>query len=105
MLPERLGAALQVIYLVFNEGYSAPAGAEVNHAELTGEAIRLGRLLTELQPEPVVIGLLFVVPRHQTGRENRSDWRADFAGETGWLALEPRAERRGSGISGQSPEV
>src|SRR5258706_984846 len=53
-LPERLGAVLQVIYLVFNEGYSAAAGAEVTRAELTGEAIRLGRLLTELQPDPEV---------------------------------------------------
>jgi RNA polymerase sigma-70 factor (ECF subfamily) len=51
-LPERLGAVLQVIYLVFNEGYSAAAGAEVTRAELTREAIRLGQLLTELQPEP-----------------------------------------------------
>jgi RNA polymerase sigma-70 factor (ECF subfamily) len=57
-LPERLGAVLQVIYLVFNEGYSAAAGAEVTRADLTGEAIRLGRLLTELQPDPEVIGLL-----------------------------------------------
>ena len=57
-LPERLGAVLQVTYLVFNEGYSAAAGAEVTRAELTGEAIRLGRLLTELRPEPEVIGLL-----------------------------------------------
>jgi RNA polymerase sigma-70 factor (ECF subfamily) len=57
-LPERLGAVLHVIYLVFNEGYSAGAGAEVMRAELTGEAIRLGRLLIELQPEPEVIGLL-----------------------------------------------
>src|SRR3989454_8652054 len=55
-LPERLGAVLQVIYLVFNEGYSAAAGAEVTRAELTGEAIRLARLLTELQPEPEVLG-------------------------------------------------
>ena len=55
-LPERLGAVLQVIYLVFNEGYSAAAGAEVTRAELTGEAIRLGQLLTELQPEPEVLG-------------------------------------------------
>jgi RNA polymerase sigma-70 factor (ECF subfamily) len=47
-LPERLGAVLHVIYLVFNEGYSAAAGAEVTRAELTGEAIRLGRLLMEL---------------------------------------------------------
>ncbi|HEV8427339.1 MAG TPA: RNA polymerase sigma factor [Pyrinomonadaceae bacterium] len=57
-LPQRLGAVLQVIYLVFNEGYSAAAGAEVTRAELTSEAIRLGRLLIELQPEPEVIGLL-----------------------------------------------
>src|SRR5258705_4009261 len=57
-LPERLGAVLHVIYLVFNEGYSAAAGVNVTRAELTGEAIRLCRLLTELQPEPEVIGLL-----------------------------------------------
>jgi RNA polymerase sigma-70 factor, ECF subfamily len=57
-LPERLGAVLQVIYLVFNEGYSAAAGADVTRAELTGEAIRLGRLLAELEPESEVIGLL-----------------------------------------------
>jgi RNA polymerase sigma-70 factor (ECF subfamily) len=54
-LPERLDAVLQVIYLVFNEGYSAAAGAEVTRAELTGEAIRLGRLLMELHPEPAVM--------------------------------------------------
>ena len=53
-LPERLDTVLQVIYLVFNEGYSAAAGAEVTRAELTGEAIRLGRLLAELQPEPEI---------------------------------------------------
>ena len=57
-LPERLGAVLQVVYLVFKEGYSAAVGAEVTRAELTDEAIRLGRLLTELRPEPEVIGLL-----------------------------------------------
>ena len=51
-LPERLGAVLHVIYLVFNEGYSAAAGSEVMRGGLTGEAIRLGRLLLELQPEP-----------------------------------------------------
>ncbi len=50
-LPERLPAVLRVIYLVFNEGYSAAAGAEVTRVELTGEAIRLCRLLAELQPE------------------------------------------------------
>jgi RNA polymerase sigma-70 factor (ECF subfamily) len=56
-LPERLGAVLQVIYLVFNEGYSAAAGAEITRAELTGEAIRLGRLLAELRPEPEIVAL------------------------------------------------
>ena len=55
-LPERLGAVLHVIYLVFNEGYSAASGAEVTRAELTGEAIRLGRLLAELQRAPEGIG-------------------------------------------------
>jgi len=54
-LPERLGAVLHVIYLVFNEGYSAAAGAEVTRAELTGEAIRLCRLLAELRPETEVV--------------------------------------------------
>jgi RNA polymerase sigma-70 factor (ECF subfamily) len=59
-LPQRLDAVLQVIYLVFNEGYSAAAGAEVTRGELTGEAIRLGRLLMELhlaefRPEPEVV--------------------------------------------------
>lgn len=57
-LSARLDAVLQVIYLVFNEGYSAAAGAEVTRTELTREAIRLGRLLAELLPEPEVIGLL-----------------------------------------------
>jgi RNA polymerase sigma-70 factor (ECF subfamily) len=71
-LPERLGAVLQVIYLVFNEGYSAAAGAEVTRAELTGEAIRLGRLLTELQPEPEVIGLLSLMLLQESRHAARS---------------------------------
>ncbi|MGB8583949.1 MAG: RNA polymerase sigma factor [Candidatus Sulfotelmatobacter sp.] len=76
-LPERLGAVLQVIYLVFNEGYSAAAGAEVTRAELTGEAIRLGRLLmelhlTDLQPDPEVIGLLALMLLQESRRAARS---------------------------------
>jgi RNA polymerase sigma-70 factor (ECF subfamily) len=70
-LPERLNAVLQVIYLVFNEGYSAAAGAEVTRAELTGEAIRLGRLLAELQPEPEVIGLLALMLLQESRRAAR----------------------------------
>jgi RNA polymerase sigma-70 factor (ECF subfamily) len=76
-LPERLGAVLQVIYLVFNEGYSAAAGAEVTRAELTGEAIRLGRLLAELQPEPEVpkaeiLGLLSLMLLQESRRAART---------------------------------
>jgi RNA polymerase sigma-70 factor (ECF subfamily) len=71
-LPERLDAALQVVYLVFNEGYSAAAGAEVTRAELTGEAIRLGRLLTELQPEAEVIGLLALMLLQESRRRART---------------------------------
>src|SRR5689334_15160382 len=71
-LPERLGAVLQVVYLVFNEGYSAAAGAEVMRAELTGEAIRLGRLLTELQPEAEVLGLLALMLLQESRRAART---------------------------------
>jgi RNA polymerase sigma-70 factor, ECF subfamily len=76
-LPERMGAVLHVVYLVFNEGYSAAAGAEVTRADLTGEAIRLGRLLAELQPEPEVmgpevIGLLSLMLLHESRRAART---------------------------------
>src|SRR6202050_2413931 len=76
-LPERLSAVLQVIYLVFNEGYSAAAGTQVTRAELTSEAIRLGRLLAELQPEPEVIGLLSLMLL----QESRHAARTSPAGE------------------------
>jgi len=71
-LPERLDAVLQVIYLVFNEGYSAAAGAEVTRAEITGEAIRLGRLLAELRPEPEVMGLLALMLLQESRRAART---------------------------------
>ena len=77
-LPERLGAVLQVIYLVFNEGYSAAAGAEVTRAELTAEAIRLGRLLAELQPEPEVIGLLALMLLQESRRAARTSPAGDL---------------------------
>ncbi|HTV65447.1 MAG TPA: RNA polymerase sigma factor [Bryocella sp.] len=71
-LPERLGGVLQVVYLVFNEGYSAAAGAEVTRAELTGEAIRLGRLLMELQPGSEVMGLLALMLLQESRRTART---------------------------------
>ncbi len=70
-LPERLAAVLQVIYLVFNEGYSASAGTEVTRAKLTGEAIRLGRVLSALLPEPEVIGLLSLMLLQESRRAAR----------------------------------
>jgi RNA polymerase sigma-70 factor, ECF subfamily len=86
-LPERLDAVLQVIYLVFNEGYSAAAGAEVTRPELTNEAIRLGRLLVELQPEPEAIGLLALMLL----QESRRAARASPAGELILLENQDRA--------------
>jgi RNA polymerase sigma-70 factor (ECF subfamily) len=91
-LPERLGAVLHVIYLVFNEGYSAAAGAEVTRAELTGEAIRLGRLLMELDlnelgPEPEVMGLLSLMLLH----ESRHAARTSPTGELILLENQDRA--------------
>ena len=71
-MPERLSAVLHVVYLVFNEGYSAAAGAEVTRAELTGEAIRLGRLLAELQPEPEASGLLALMLLQESRRAART---------------------------------
>jgi RNA polymerase sigma-70 factor (ECF subfamily) len=71
-LPERLGGVLQVIYLVFNEGYSAAAGAEVTRAELTAEAIRLGRLVSGLLPEPEVLGLLSLMLLQESRRAART---------------------------------
>ncbi len=71
-LPERLDAVLQVVYLVFNEGYSAAAGAEITRAEITGEAIRLGRLLAGLQPEPEVDGLLALMLLQESRRAART---------------------------------
>jgi RNA polymerase sigma-70 factor (ECF subfamily) len=71
-LPVRMGAVLQVIYLVFNEGYSAAAGAEVTRAELTAEAIRLGRLVSELLPEPEILGLLSLMLLQESRRAART---------------------------------
>lgn len=71
-LPERLSAVLQVIYLVFNEGYSASSGHTLTRTDLSGEAIRLGRLLAELLPNPEVFGLLALMLLHESRRAARS---------------------------------
>src|SRR5262245_33737670 len=71
-LPARLGAVLRVIYLVFNEGYAASSGASVTRHDLSSEAIRLGRLLVELLPEPEARGLLALMVLHESRRTARS---------------------------------
>jgi RNA polymerase sigma-70 factor (ECF subfamily) len=71
-LPARLDAVLRVIYLVFNEGYSASSGDSVTRTDLSSEAIRLGRLLVELLPEPEVIGLLALMLLQESRRAART---------------------------------
>jgi len=71
-LPGRLDTVLHVVYLVFNEGYSASSGASLTRHDLSGEAIRLGRLLVELLPEPEALGLLALMLLQESRRAARS---------------------------------
>jgi RNA polymerase sigma-70 factor (ECF subfamily) len=71
-LPDRLHSVLRVIYLVFNEGYAATAGGSLTRADLTGEAVRLGRLIVELLPEPEAMGLLALMLLHESRRQART---------------------------------
>lgn len=95
-LPERMESVLAVIYLVFNEGYSASSGDSLTRADLSGEAIRLGRLLVELQPDTEAIGLLALMLLQESRRkarasksgdivlledQNRALWNQDFMAE------------------------
>jgi RNA polymerase sigma-70 factor (ECF subfamily) len=107
--PERLDAVLRVLYLVFNEGYSASSGDAVARADLSGEAIRLGRLLVELLPEPEAKGLLALMLLHESRRaarasatgelilmedQDRSRWNRDLIREGSALAEEALRSRR-----------
>ncbi|MBV4457110.1 RNA polymerase sigma factor [Pseudomonas sp. COR58] len=108
-LPERLDSVLRVIYLVFNEGYSASDGAQVVREDLTREAIRLGRLLMELLPEPEVMGLLALMLLHESRRaartspegelillenQDRARWDAQLIAEGGALVERALTTRR-----------
>lgn len=77
-LPARLDAVLTVVYLVFNEGYSASSGASVTRAELSEEAIRLARLILKLLPDPEVMGLLALMLLHESRRTARTDDHGDI---------------------------
>jgi RNA polymerase sigma-70 factor (ECF subfamily) len=77
-LPERLETVLQVIYLVFNEGYSTSSGESLTRPDLSGEAIRLGRLLVELLPEPETVGLLALMLLHESRRTARTSPEGDL---------------------------
>lgn len=77
-LPERLESVLTVIYLVFNEGYSASSGDSVTRGDLTGEAIRLGRLICELLPDAEAFGLLALMLLHESRRTSRTAANGDI---------------------------
>jgi RNA polymerase sigma-70 factor (ECF subfamily) len=77
-LPDRLDTVLQVVYLVFNEGYSASSGASLTRADLSGEAIRLARLLVELLPEPEAVGLLALILLQESRRVARTSPTGDL---------------------------
>jgi RNA polymerase sigma-70 factor (ECF subfamily) len=85
-LPERLDAVLRVIYLVFNEGYSASSGGSLTRHDVSAEAVRLGRLLVELLPEPEAMGLLALMLLHESRRAARTS-------DTGELILLEAQER------------
>jgi RNA polymerase sigma-70 factor, ECF subfamily len=77
-LPERLDTALQVIYLVYNEGYLASTGSSLTRTDLSGEAIRLARLLLDLLPEPEVVGLLALLLLQDARRAARTTAEGDL---------------------------
>ena len=77
-LPERLDSVLRVIYLVFNEGYSASSGESLTRHDVSGEAIRLARLLVELLPEPEAMGLLALMLLHESRRVARTSPSGDL---------------------------
>src|SRR5881409_4537281 len=108
-LPGRLDTVLHVIYLVFNEGYSASAGSSLTRPDLSGEAIRLGRLLIALLAEPEALGLLSLMLLHESrraartspagelvllGDQDRSLWSGDLITEGSALVQQALSSRR-----------
>lgn len=77
-LPERLDTVLRVVHLVFNEGYAASSGTSLTRADLSSEAIRLGRLLLQLLPDPEIMGLLALMLLHESRRPARTSTNGDL---------------------------
>ena len=108
-LPERLDSVLAVVYLVFNEGYSASSGESLTRSDLSAEAIRLGRLIVELLPDPEALGLLALMLLQESRRaartsptgdivlledQDRSLWDREKIGEAGSMVERAIASRR-----------
>jgi len=108
-LPQRLDSVLRVVYLVFNEGYSASSGVSVTRVDLSSEAIRVGRLLVALLPEPEAMGLLALMLLHESrhaarssadgelillGDQDRALWNRDLIEEGSALVERSLASRR-----------
>jgi RNA polymerase sigma-70 factor (ECF subfamily) len=108
-LPSRLDSVLHVVYLVFNEGYYASSGESLVRSDLSGEAIRLGRLLAELLPDPEALGLLALMLLHESRRlarttpdgemvllpdQDRSRWNQELIAEGAGLVRRSLLSRR-----------
>ena len=108
-MPERIAAVLAVVYLLFNEGYAASSGPSLTRVELSAEAIRLGRVLLELMPEPEVLGLIALMLLHESRRparagsggelvlleqQDRSAWKHEFIREGTALVERALSTRR-----------
>jgi len=119
-LPDRLDTVLHVVYLVFNEDYFASSGASLTRSDLSGEAIRLGRLLVELLPDPEAVGLLALMLLHESRRAARTSpagelvllddqdhslWNRDqiAEGRRWWSGRWPRAGSARTPSKGRSP--
>lgn len=96
-LTERLEAVLHVVYLVYNEGYSATSGSEHLRRDLAAEAISLSRLIADLLPEPEATGLLALLLLHESRSSARTDSRGDLIPPrgTGPNQVEPGVDRGG----------
>jgi len=97
-LPERLDAVLRVIYLVFNEGYFASSGEQLTRSDLSAEAIRLGRLLLDLLPEPEVAGLLGLMLLVESRRPARLSPEGGDARSAGPKLVAPPVDRGGRSV-------